>query len=508
MNLQENIRSILREEKDQTKLIKGIIDSSDIFNYKYFCGVDIIRPEEKTDQFLIKVYFVGGPNSKVWPRTQAVRNKEYDLIEELFEYIKSFVPFNIEMMASHVNSCDGYNKLMKRKYSTDNLQESIIRILKEEDYSPAGKEVIPNKIVIHKSNPMSRDKIMENGLKVRAGECYKIYVGYGVKCKPAIFATNSTNKRSWFDSTYDDDIWEINTTMIPDVKWFKDKHFESRSKHIVTFQDIPKEAITLKYEGTGSSEDILNSWPEDSPNKLQEQIRKVLREEVNRNEFNDSFTGVTPTDTTQQLINKPVKLIGDVNTNTIIQNVNVNRDGSVNIEFQNGLKLNSSLPNLRKINFGVSIPLEFKVKKQSIIFESENKTKSALHKLLNVLFDGFDNIDYNWANYMCGMGECCDPYAIGFTLPESDYDYYIFKLVDGNKYDDHGDYPKEFRDELPEVCYEQPNLKNPDFDTIVFYEEFAEEVKDYMGHESNWGSDLLKIINNQFGCEAKRIIII
>ena len=54
--------------------------------------------------------------------------------------------------------------------------------------------------------------------------------------------------------------------------------------------------------------------------------------------------------------------------------------------------------------------------------ESETKTNSSLHKLLNVLFDGFDNADYDWANYMCGMGECCDPYAIGFTLPESDYD--------------------------------------------------------------------------------------
>jgi len=161
-----------------------------------------------------------------------------------------------------------------------NLKESIIRILKE-DYSPAGKEITPNSIIVHKSNPMFRDKIMEEGLKVRAGECYKIFVGYGVKCKPAIFATNSTNKRSWFDSTYDDDIWFIDTRMIPDVKWYKDRHFESTKKHIVTFQDIPKEAITLKYEGTGSSEDILKSWPEDSPNKLQESIKRILRENYN-----------------------------------------------------------------------------------------------------------------------------------------------------------------------------------------------------------------------------------
>ena len=241
---------------------------------------------------------------------------------------------------------------------------------------------------------------------------------------------------------------------------------------------------------------------------LQENIRRILREEVHHDEINKSFTGVTPTDTTQQLIKKPVKLIGDVNTNTIIQNVNVNKDGSVKITFQNGLKLNSSLPNLRKFNFGVGIPLEFKVKKKNIMLESETKTNSTLHRLLNILFEGFDDIYYDWANYMCGMGECCDPYAIGFVLPKNDYDDYIFKLVDSVKYDDDGDYPKELRDELPEVCYESPDLKNPDFDTIVFYGLYAEEIEDYMGPESNWRSDLLNIINKKFGCEAKQIIII
>jgi hypothetical protein len=224
--------------------------------------------------------------------------------------------------------------------------------------------------------------------------------------------------------------------------------------------------------------------------------------------LNESFTGDTPTDFTKQFMNKPVKLIGDVNTNTIIQNVNVNRDGSVNMQFQNGMRVNSSLPMLRKFNFGISIPLEFKIKKKGSLNESEIKTYSSLHRLLNMLFDGFDNIDYDWANYMCGMGECCDPYAIGFTLPESDYDDYLFKLVDGEMYDDDSDYPEEFQDELPEPCFQQPDLKDPKFDTIVFYGYYAEEIEDYMGNESNWSSDLLKIINNQFGCDAKRIVII
>jgi hypothetical protein len=137
------------------------------------------------------------------------------------------------------------------------MKELIRHILREETYSPAGKEITPNNIVVHKSNPLFRDKILEQGLKVRAGECYKTYAGYGEKCIPAIFATNSTNKRAWFDSTYDDDVWYIDTTMIPEVKWFKDRHYESRSKHIVTFQDIPKEVITLKYEGSGKGDEYI-----------------------------------------------------------------------------------------------------------------------------------------------------------------------------------------------------------------------------------------------------------
>ena len=147
-----------------------------------------------------------------------------------------------------------------------NLQENIRSILME-DYSPAGKEIIPNSIVVHKSNPIFRDNIMSEGLKVKDGECYKIYVGYGTKCKPAIFATNSTNKRAWFDSTYDDDIWEINTEMIPDVKWYKDRHFESIKKHIVTFQNIPSEALTLKYEGSGRNDFLEESMSEELSNE-------------------------------------------------------------------------------------------------------------------------------------------------------------------------------------------------------------------------------------------------
>lgn len=118
------------------------------------------------------------------------------------------------------------------------LSEEILRVKQImfiicEDYIPAGKEITSdelNKLLVHKSNPKNRENIENNALRVRTGECYKTYAGYGEKCTPAIFATNSTNKRAWFDSTYDDDIWIIDSTKIPNVKWFKDKHYETTKK--------------------------------------------------------------------------------------------------------------------------------------------------------------------------------------------------------------------------------------------------------------------------------------
>ena len=140
---------------------------------------------------------------------------------------------------------------------------------------------------------------------------------------------------------------------------------------------------------------------------------------------------------------------------------------------------------------------------------SENQMMPILHKLLNTVFNGFDDIYYDWANYNCGMGVCCDPYAIGFTLPKSHHDDYLFKLVDDENWEPNGDnYPSELRDELPEVCYEQPDIKNPDFDLIIFYEVFAEEIENFLGPQDNWSFDLIDLINEMFGCNAKRIIFI
>ena len=138
----------------------------------------------------------------------------------------------------------------------------------------------------------------------------------------------------------------------------------------------------------------------------------------------------------------------------------------------------------------------------------EELNKNMVRDLLNSIFEGFDDIYYDWAEFNCGMGVCCDPYSIGFILPKSDYNDYIFKLVDGKDWEPNGYYPPEITNELPEVCHEYPDVKNPNFDTLVFYEIFAEEIENFLGSKKNWDFNLLEMINEMFGCQAKRIIFI
>ena len=147
----------------------------------------------------------------------------------------------------------------------------------------------------------------------------------------------------------------------------------SKDKIAETFY-LSGDKVTVEVNEYGKYSVQIGGFVESLSNFTDEEIYMVVKGMIdwgNNSDLNESFTGVTATDTTQQLINKPVKIVGDVNTNTIIQNVNINKDGSVNIAFKNGINVKTSLPMLRTFNVGVNIPLEFKVKKKTIVTESK-----------------------------------------------------------------------------------------------------------------------------------------
>ncbi|MDD5648957.1 MAG: hypothetical protein PHF86_00825 [Candidatus Nanoarchaeia archaeon] len=110
----------------------------------------------------------------------------------------------------------------------------------------AGKKIIPNRFVYHISIPEFRKEIYEKGLIAKVGESYSGWAQDKDKIISAIFATNSFEEAIKNLTPEIIDCWEIDTFKI-DNEWFIDKHFENFSKnpHIVTFENIPIEAIKI-----------------------------------------------------------------------------------------------------------------------------------------------------------------------------------------------------------------------------------------------------------------------
>lgn len=138
---------------------------------------------------------------------------------------------------------------------------------------------------------------------------------------------------------------------------------------------------------------------------------------------------------------------------------------------------------------------------------TESKLTNIIHKFLELSYDGFDECYYDWGNYGCNLGICCDPYSIIFVPPkEKSFDEFIFKLADSRNYNEYGDnYPSEWMYETPDTCSEYPDIKDPNFDTIILSEGMYDKLKSFFGTTTMLKEPLLNIINEVFGLNATNI---
>ena len=189
-----------------------------------------------------------------------------------------------------------YNFLMENKDIVLNLIEdeddSIVSFAQFNENKHKGKQVSP-KIIWHKSVPFFRDKIDKEGLKVMKGDSYMSH-SPEKSSPPAIFGY--FGDIDYYDSTYDDDIWEIDTTKIPNVQWFIDKEVGVDVQlGVVTYQNIPRNAIKLIYKGT--EEDVNTDNDEAIPLELQESLFRlycVFNEISNDSEFDNELSAGYP----------------------------------------------------------------------------------------------------------------------------------------------------------------------------------------------------------------------
>jgi len=265
MNLRKHIRNILFESI-KNKTLKSILDSDDAYEildhskaagtmwtqggcailafalnkaYGYPVYVIYDKDLDQADHFVVKT-----------PRGTFLdyRGESKDIVnkfkedEMLWKKDLSLIPYEPGMNISDIVIDDKASQKLAELIKSNNTS-TINECLED------GKKNL-NRYVYHKSAPPNRKRIEKNGIMPFRGEQWLS----DTKIKDnAVFATNSDNPKDWFDSTYDDDVWKIDTTKIPDVKWFMDPNFsfDKKYKHIYTKSPIPINAIELIKKGTG-----------------------------------------------------------------------------------------------------------------------------------------------------------------------------------------------------------------------------------------------------------------
>lgn len=160
-----------------------------------------------------------------------------------------------------------------RKYIREIISESINE----------GKIKL-NRYLYHASNVSNRKRINKNGIVPYRGVQWLDDTDIEGN---AVFATNSDNQGDWFDSTWDDDVWRIDTKKLNGVKWFLDPNTDN-GVWVYTHEAIPRDAIELFKKGTGK--DLLENENEDKkidPNFVYNYVNKLHNNGWEQTDFED-----------------------------------------------------------------------------------------------------------------------------------------------------------------------------------------------------------------------------
>jgi len=201
-------KAILRlNNRLSRKIIKDNI-RSEIRNEYY--KIEFLHTSEKDHQIWIK--WLKNLKSNLFKDDIIMSYKDYKKLEQ------RFIDNNFEME------------------STGNILYDYIIYIK----NVYTKRIKPNRYIYHYSKQKYRQEILQNGLKVKehkdsedwGNEAYLEY-------PKSIFAVNSE------DIWREGDRWQIDTTKCKNI-WWEDLNFVKRTDMIMTFSNIPKEAISLQ----------------------------------------------------------------------------------------------------------------------------------------------------------------------------------------------------------------------------------------------------------------------
>lgn len=115
-------KSAIREnsEEKMSNYITKYVNSL-LINNKQYCGFEITPPSKNTEvykyldsdskPYSATLYLIGGYDTKYWPRTQAIKDKEFNLVADITLNIKAMFSVTVMIRVEHVKSCDELNSL-------------------------------------------------------------------------------------------------------------------------------------------------------------------------------------------------------------------------------------------------------------------------------------------------------------------------------------------------------------------------------------------------------------
>ena len=104
--MKQVIRRILREEfRNLSSVIEELLQPTVDRYSDYVCEVQVFQNVMNPKKYSLRVIFVGGPNSKIWPMTQAVQSSREKVMKEMWETIFRFTGLAVELDSSTVTEC-------------------------------------------------------------------------------------------------------------------------------------------------------------------------------------------------------------------------------------------------------------------------------------------------------------------------------------------------------------------------------------------------------------------
>jgi hypothetical protein len=108
--INENTEEI---EKDLSPIITELLDKIIVVNNEDVCKVEVTAPWNRKTisggdyrDYAVKVYFIGGRNTKNWPRTMAVVMKEENIMGEIWKTVFNFMGLYVDLYSDSVKKCD------------------------------------------------------------------------------------------------------------------------------------------------------------------------------------------------------------------------------------------------------------------------------------------------------------------------------------------------------------------------------------------------------------------